>query len=194
VQERVVRAKLNEVAQQICPYCWGILQEVFGGEGSAKRIEEEQKAEHSVWECWRLLERGESVQQQLDSVRRWIYYSREVDVCWKCGMIQKLCEWESGEQQQQQKCSWNNIVVPVLYGLLEAAAARRQLDGDRADTVLGRSGYDIGVEESRENRDRRFGQWIGQKHIGRRVLGRVVSNGAAVVVGAIVAEAAVAIE
>jgi hypothetical protein len=109
-------------------------------------------------------------------------------------MIQKLCEWESGEQQQQQKCSWNNIVVPVLYGLLEAAAARRQLDGDRADTVLGRSGYDIGVEESRENRDRRFGQWIGQKHIGRRVLGRVVSNGAAVVVGAIVAEAAVATE
>ncbi|KAF5844131.1 hypothetical protein GGP41_001038, partial [Bipolaris sorokiniana] len=104
VQERVVRAKLNELAQQICPYCWGILHEIFGGERSARRIEEEQEAEHSIWECWRLIERDKRVQQPLDSVRRWIRYSKELDICWKCGMIQKLCEWESGEQQQQ-KCS-----------------------------------------------------------------------------------------
>ena len=82
----------------------------------------------------------------------------------------------------------------MLCGLLEAAAVKYQVYGDRADTALGRSGYDIGVEESRESRDRRFGQWIGQKHVGRRVLGRVVSNGVAVVVGAIVAEAAEAAE
>ena len=87
MQERVVRTKLDELAQQTCPYCWGILHEIFEGKRSAGRLQEEQEAEHSVWECWRLLARSEGVQQQLDSVRRWIYYSREVDICWRCGMI-----------------------------------------------------------------------------------------------------------
>jgi hypothetical protein len=108
-------------------------------------------------------------------------------------LSQQRCQQLSQQQrrQQQQRCSWNNVVVPVLYGLREAGLAKRQLQGDRASTVLGQGGYNLEVAESRESKDRRFGMWIGQKHIGRRVLGRVVSNGVAVVVGAILAEAGV---
>jgi hypothetical protein len=79
----------------------------------------------------------------------------------------------------------------VLYGLWEGGLAKRQLEGDGVSIVLGQGGYDVGVAESRESKDRRFRMWIGQKHIGRRVLGRVVSNGVVVVVGAILAEAGV---
>lgn len=89
--------------------------------------------------------------------------------------MQELCEQEGREQQQQQgqgqrqgrECSWNNIVLAVLYGLREAGQTRRQLEGDRADTVLRGSGYEIEIADSRESResgesressDRRFGQ------------------------------------
>jgi superfamily II DNA helicase RecQ len=53
-EERVVCRKLSELAEFTCPYCWGILYEVFGREESIECREEEEQAEHRIWECLRL--------------------------------------------------------------------------------------------------------------------------------------------
>jgi hypothetical protein len=54
-EERVVCRKLSELAEFTCLYCWGILYEVFGREESIERREEEEQAEHRIWECLRLV-------------------------------------------------------------------------------------------------------------------------------------------
>jgi hypothetical protein len=47
-EERVVCKKLSKLAELICLYCWGIVYEVFGGEESVERREEEEQAEHRI--------------------------------------------------------------------------------------------------------------------------------------------------
>jgi hypothetical protein len=53
-EERVVCRKLNKLAEFIYLYCWGILYKVFGREESIECREEEEQAEHRIWECLQL--------------------------------------------------------------------------------------------------------------------------------------------
>jgi hypothetical protein len=125
-----------------------------------------------------------------------VQYSREVKVCWKCGIAEDLCRQERDkevqrEQAGQGRCMWGQVVMGVVYGLREAGRAKAQLGGEEAyrETVLGQAGYiDRGgdsSESSRRESDRRFGRWLGERCRERQVGGRVVSKGMAVVVGAI---------
>jgi hypothetical protein len=83
---------------------------VFGREESVERREEEEQAEHRIWECPRLESRGGV--ERIDRVRRWVQYSREVKVCWKYRVAEDLCrrkrdkevEREQAEQAEQRRC------------------------------------------------------------------------------------------
>jgi hypothetical protein len=196
-EERVVCRKLSELAEFTCPYCWGIVYEVFGREESVERREEEAQAEHRIWECPRLATRGGV--ERIDRVRQWVQYSREVKVCWKCGIAEDLCRQERDKEAQREqageegqgRCMWGQVVMGVVYGLREAGRAKAQLGGKEAyrETVLGQAGYiDRGgdsSESSRRESNRRFGKWLGERCRERQVGGRVVSKGMAVVVEAI---------
>ena len=91
IQERVLCRKLTELTQDVCAYCWGILYEVFDGVRDSERNREEEKAEHSIWECPRLGRVGGAGSvdgagsvggiEQIDSVRKWVRYKKEIQVC-----------------------------------------------------------------------------------------------------------------
>jgi hypothetical protein len=51
VQEQAVRAKLDELAQSTCPYCWAIVHEVFdgrAGEAGERGRQEQEAMRHSL--------------------------------------------------------------------------------------------------------------------------------------------------
>ena len=180
VQEQVVRAKLDELAQSTCPYCWAIVQEGFEGRAGLVGVQgqrEQAACKHSLWECPRRPNMGE-----MEGIRRGIWYSREVDTCRKCGMMAYLCE----RGRHRETCAWPNIVVPILYGLRAGAEAKAQLASDdgtgcgRIGTILGRVGY-----REKESSSIGFSKWIGRRYIDGRVLDRVVGNGVAAVIAAI---------
>ena len=192
-EERVVVEKLSELAESMCAYCWGMLHEVFDGESSVERRDEEEGRRHSVWQCPQLGEGG--VVQKLDRVRRWVAYRRELAVCWKCGVTQALCE---RERESSNRCRWEQVVVAAVCGMREAGRAKQQMSGERVwrETQLGRSGYAEAVEqrergerdESQDSRDVQFGRWIGQEYAVQRIDRRAVSNGIGVVMQAILEE------
>ena len=180
VQEQAVRAKLDELAQSTCPYCWAIVHEVFDGRASEA---EQEAARHSLLQCpWK-----EEI-AEAEKVRREVWYSREVHTCRTCGIIDYLCDRESGgSSSRQQDCAWPNVVVPLLYGLQAAAEAKAKLYCEdasaRTRTTLGRVGY-----QEKDSSRAGFSKWISKQYTGRRVFGRVVGNGVAAVVGAILEE------
>ena len=191
-QERLVRSKLDELAQTTCPYCWAILHEVFDGRVGEAGREEQEAAVHSLWQCPRL--GGAEGIEEMDEVRREIRYRREVRTCFKCGMMDKLCERESnreessstgGSSRRQEDCAWPHVVMPILWGLRAAAEAKVTQDGDsaRIRTGLRWAGY-----KEEDSSKARFAQWIGRSCSYRRVFGRVVSNGVVVVIAAILEE------
>jgi hypothetical protein len=196
-EEQAVVAKLSELADSTCAYCWGMLHEVFDGENSIERRGEEAERKHSVWQCPQLGEGG--VAGTLDRVRQWVVYRKEVAVCWKCGVMQKVCEQE---RERSGRCRWEQVVVAALCGMREAARAKQQMVGAGVwkETQVGRGGYVEAAEQrerreesrgsrgSRDSRDVSFGQWIGQVYKARRIDGRAVSNGIGVVIEAILAE------
>jgi len=190
-EERVVVEKLSELAEGTCAYCWGMLHEVFDGESSAERRDEEEGRRHSVWQCAQIGEGG--VVEKLDRVRRWVAYRREVAVCWKCGVMQGLCEQE--RESSSSRCRWEQVVVAALCGMREAGRAKQQMSKESVwrETQVGRSGYVEAAEQresddSRDSRDVGFGQWIGQEYAARRIDGRAVSNRIGVVMQAILEE------
>jgi hypothetical protein len=147
VQEQAVRAKLDELAQSTCPYCWAILHEVFDGQvGKAGQQgqQEQEASRHSLWQCPRILEIAE-----IEEIRRGVRYSREVHTCRKCGMMDYLCERgstsSSRSSSSQQNCAWPNVVILLLCGLRAAAEAKATLDSSNTSTytytTLGRVGY-----------------------------------------------------
>jgi hypothetical protein len=184
VQEQVVRAKLDELSQSTCPYCWAVMHEVFHGQ--AGKEEEQESIGHSLWQCPLRPDMGE-----MEEIRRGVWYSRAVRTCRKCGMMDFLCERDSssggGRESGQQNCAWPNVVIPLLYGLRAVAEAKVIQGGNdasaRTRTTLGRVGY-------REEDSSRvgFSKWIGRQCTGKRVFGRVVGNGVAAVVVAILEE------
>jgi superfamily II DNA helicase RecQ len=188
VQEQAVRTKLDELSQSTCPYCWAILHEVFQGsvdeageEGDLGR-QEQAAARHSLWQCPRL--QSTAAMEKLEEIRRGIRYSKEVHTCRKCGMMDYLCGRDSSSQQN---CAWPNVVIPLLCGLWAAAEAKATLESSdafaRTRTTLGRVGY------REENSSRaEFSKWIGRQHGGGRVFRRVVGNGVAAVVAAVLEE------
>ena len=113
-------------------------------------------------------------------MRREIRYDRGTGTCWKCGMIDYLCGRESSRTGRQVDCAWPNVVVPLLYGLWRAAAAKESLYGrsTRACTALGRVGYGAQADRSRAG----FARWIGSIYRESRVFSRVVSRGVFLVV------------
>jgi hypothetical protein len=66
--------------------------EVFSREESVERREEEEQAEHRIWECPRLATRGGV--ERIDRVQQWVQYSREVKVYWKYRIAEDLCRRE----------------------------------------------------------------------------------------------------
>jgi hypothetical protein len=187
VQEQAVRAKLDELAQSICPYCWAIVHEIFDGrpsEGGELARQEQEAAMHSLWQCPRVQDIAEA-----EEVRRRIWYSRDVHTCRKCSIMDYLCTRENsrGSSSRQQDCAWPNVVVPLLSGLRAAAEAKAMLESDdasaRTRTTLGRVGY-----QEKDSCRAGFSKWIGKQYTGRRVFGRVVGNGVAAVVEAILKE------
>jgi superfamily II DNA helicase RecQ len=89
VQDQAVRAKLDELAQSTCPYCWAIVHEVFDGrpsEGGELARQEQEAAMHSLWQCPRVQDIAKA-----EEVRRRIWYSRDVHTCRKCGIMDYLC-------------------------------------------------------------------------------------------------------
>jgi hypothetical protein len=171
IQERVLCRKLTELTQDVCAYCWGILYEVFDGVRDSERSREEEKAEHSIWECPRLGRVGGAGSvdgagsvggiEQIDSVRKWVRYKKEIQVCWKCGMLEHLCIQEK-ERERRQSCVWMYTVLGILCGLREAGRAKRQLRGEEAcrETVLGRAGYRESSRESSSESIRRQDQRV----------------------------------
>jgi superfamily II DNA helicase RecQ len=186
VQEQAVRAKLDELAQSTCPYCWAILHEVFEGQAGERGQQEQEASRHSLWQCPRVPEIAE-----IEEIRRAIRYSREVRTCRKCGMMDYLCERGSSSSSDQrgseQNCAWPNVVIPLLCGLRAAAEAKATLDSSNASartyTTLGRAGY-----REQDSHSVEFSKWISRQYTGRRVLGRVVGNGVAAVIAAILEE------
>lgn len=191
VQEQAVRAKLDELAQSTCPYCWAIVHEVFNGQASeaGELGQQEQEAmRHSLWQCPRMPALAE-----MEEMRRGIWYSRDVHTCGKCGMIDYLCERDRSSSSlgrgegRQQNCTWPNVVIPLLYGLQAAAEAKVKLADNNTSaymyTTLGRVGY-----RERDSSSIEFSRWISRQCAGRRVFGRVVGNGVAAVVAAILEE------
>jgi superfamily II DNA helicase RecQ len=183
VQEQAVRAKLDELAQSICPYCWAIVYEVFDGRAgkAGKRGRQEQEAmRHSLWQCPRVPDMAE-----IEEIRRGVRYSRELRTCWKCGMIDYLCErGSSSSSSSQQNCAWLNVVIPLLCGLRAAAEAKATLNSSnaytRTYTTLGRVGY-----REEDSSSIGFSKWISRQYKDRRVFSRVVGNGVAAVIAAI---------
>ena len=188
VQERLLCTKLRELAQDLCPYCWGLLYEVFDGVRGSKRSREEEMAEDSIWECPRLA--GVDGVAQLDRVWKWVWYKKEIQVCWKCGVLEHLCRQEK-EREASKSCVWSYTVVAILYGLREAAWAKKKLEGEEVyrETVLGQAGYrEEEEEDSRENRDRGFGQWIGERYSRGRIVRHIGSKGIATILATILRE------
>jgi hypothetical protein len=194
VQDQAVRAKLNELAQSTCPYCWAIVHEVFEGRageaGEAGELgrQDQEAARHSLWQCPRV--QGTAAMEEIKEIRRGIRYSKEVHTCRKCGMMDYFFDRDSSRgrsSSSQQNCAWPNVVIPLLCGLRAAAEAKATHDSSNASvrthTMLGRVGY-------REENSRRaeFSKWISRQHTGRRVFSRVVGNGVAVAVAAILEE------
>jgi hypothetical protein len=186
VQEQAVRAKLDELAQSTCPYCWAIKHEFFDSRPSeAEELakQEEEATMHSLWQCPYVQGVAEA-----EEVRKGIWYSKDVHTCGKCGMIDYLCTRENsrGSSSRQQNCAWPNVVVPLLCGLRAAAEAKFNLHNNasaRTRTTLGRVGYQ---EKNSSRAD--FSKWISSQYVGRKVFGRVVGNGVAAVVAAILEE------
>ena len=193
VQEQVVRAKLDELANSICPYCWAIVHEVFDGKageaGEAGRQEQE-AMRHSFWQCPRVRQ-GTAEMKEMEEIRRGVRYSRDVRTCRKCGMMDYLCERGSSSGSSssgsQQNCAWPNVVIPLLCGLRAAAEAKATLDSSNASartyTTLGRVGY-----REKNSNSAEFSKWISRQHDSRRLFNRVVGNGVAAVVVAILEE------
>lgn len=191
VQEQAVRAKLNELAQSTCPYCWAIVHGVFEGradEAGELGRQEQETARHSLWQCPRV--QGTAAIEEIEEIRRGIRYPKEVHTCRKCGMMDYLCDRDSRRgrsSNSQQNCAWPNVVVPLLCGLRAVAEAKAAQGSSnfsaRTRTTLGRVGYQ---EENSSRAD--FGKWISRQYTGRRVFSRVVGNGVAAVVAAILEE------
>jgi hypothetical protein len=182
VQEQAVRAKLDELAQSTCPYCWAIVHEVFDGRASKAgelARQEQEAAMHSLWQCPRIQDIAE-----VEEIRRGIRYSREVYTCRKCGMMDYLC---TQEYSRQQECAWPNVVVPLLCGLQAAAEGKATLESNNASartpTTLGRVGY-----REQNSSTVEYSRWISKQYRGGRVFSRVVGNGVAAVVAAILEE------
>jgi superfamily II DNA helicase RecQ len=79
VQEQAVRAKLDELAQSTCPYCWAIVHEVFdgrAGEAGERGRQEQEAMRHSLWQCPRVPDMAE-----IEEIRRGVRYSRELRTC-----------------------------------------------------------------------------------------------------------------
>ena len=151
-EERVVVEKLSSLAESMCAYCWGMLHEVFDGESSIERRDEEEGRRHSVWQCPQLGEGG--VAEKLDRVRRWVAYRQELAVCWKCGVMQQLCK---RERESSNRCRWEQVVVAALCGMREAGRAKQQMSEKESvwrETQLRRSGY-IEAGERRERAEQR---------------------------------------
>jgi hypothetical protein len=141
---------------------------------------------------------GEGI-EKLDSVRKWVQYAKEIQVCWKCGVIERLYKQQRGSSS---RCRWGQVVIAALCRMREAGRAKQQIGGESVGhkTQLGRSGYveqvqqkeskykDKGSSIGRDSRDKRFRQWIGQVYRGRRIGRQVVSNGIRVVIEAILKE------
>ena len=142
--------------------------------------------------------------EAIERVRRYVWYKREVGVCWRCGVAEALCEGaREGEREAEregeregekgQQCRWSNVVLPALYGLRAAGLARIAAEGSSAasKTVLGQQGYrEKGVFGRVSEADERgFGQWIGQQDSRRlRVREREVSKGFGAIFRAMVEE------
>jgi hypothetical protein len=148
---------------------------------------EQEASRHSLWQCPRVPEIVE-----IEEIRRGVWYSKEVRTCWKCGMIDYLCERGSssssaGREKIQQNCAWPNVVIPLLCGLRAAAEEKATLASDEASarsrTTLGRVGY-----REKDSSIAGFSKWISSQYTGRRVFSRVASNGVAAVVAAILEE------
>jgi hypothetical protein len=107
-----------------------------------------------------------------------------VYTCRKCGIIDYLCTRESSRQQD---CAWPNVVVPLLCGLRAAAEAKTTLESDdasaRTRTTLRRVGY-----REQDSSAVQYSRWISKQYRGGRVFGRVVGNGVAAVVAALLEE------
>jgi hypothetical protein len=160
------------------------------GEAGELGQQEQEASRHSLWQCPRVPETAE-----IEEIRRAIRYSREVRTCRKCGMMDYLCERgsssssssSSDQRGSEQNCAWPNVVIPLLCGLRAAAEAKATLDSSNASartyTTLGRAGY-----REQDSYSVEFSKWISRQYTGRRVLGRVVGNGVAAVIAAILEE------
>jgi superfamily II DNA helicase RecQ len=117
VQEQIVRAKLDELSQSTCPYCWAIVHEVFeGGAGEAgeQGRQQQEAARHSLWQCPRV--QRTAAMEEIEEICQGIRYSKEVHTCRKCGMMDYLCDRDSNRgrssSSSQKNCAWPNVVIP----------------------------------------------------------------------------------
>jgi hypothetical protein len=155
----LVESTLDELADG-CAVCWVLADGCGDGSG------DDEPYMHARASCQRHNELAEAA---LDEFRRGIRYDAAGGyACMKCGVEQRLCG--RGEDQEQAKCRWPNVLVPIVRAALKRGQCVRLVQG------LGYGGRTRGRAGLAE-----YGAWLGRRH-GRRLWGRVVSNGMAVMV------------
>jgi hypothetical protein len=175
----LVEATLNELADA-CAVCWLLTADGPGAQSSDGDDESESDDEsenedymHARASCYRYVRLKDAA---LDQFRRGIRYDDgESYACWKCGIEQRLC---GRGDDSAAPCRWPNVLVPVV---------RAAMDDSDYTRVVRRLGYTGGARG--RNAMREYGAWLGKRY-GRRLWGRVVSNGMAAMVAVMLARAA----
>jgi hypothetical protein len=161
-ERALVQSTLDELADG-CAVCW-----VLADADEANEAEGETYM-HARASCRRYAGLADAA---LDEFRRGIRYDgSESYACMKCGVEQRMC---GRGDDSSAPCRWPNVLMPIVR------AAMQERECVQLVRELGYSGGTRGRRGLVE-----YGAWLGQRH-GRRLWGKVVSNGMAVMVRVII--------
>jgi hypothetical protein len=163
-----VQSTLDELADG-CAVCWVLADAADEADEADDEAEESDTYMHARASCQRY---DGLTDAALDEFRRGIRYNgSESYACMKCGVEQRVCgRGEDGSAP----CRWPNVLVAVVRAAVEEPEYAR---------LVRRLGYK-GSVGGRRGLDE-YAAWLGKRH-GRRLWGRVVSNGMAVMARVIV--------
>jgi superfamily II DNA helicase RecQ len=141
-----------------CAMCWVMETAVRGREGTEWQG-------HRTMQCTVFEDLGG---EGLDAFRRGVRDQGDCHSCRRCWVSQRYCA--TGEDVRN-KCQWPNVIMAIAF------AAVRVTQGIR---TVEQCGFKETEVEECEQTNRRYQQWLGQRH-GKRVWGEYFSN--AMVVG-----------
>ncbi len=76
-----------------------------------------------------------------------IFYTQDSHSCFRCGLSQRLCVTEQGNEMA---CQWPNVMVPMMWGVIQSA---------QGQLVVQKIGYREHMSDWTE-----YGRWLGQRH------------------------------